>query len=286
MSSADAAASFPSRSTPASGLVRWARSRRAVLLLGRAMDGAVMLLLWAALFLVTTAACGAIANSLPGVTPFESPRVLVRAAVFGVSMAVMAVVLLNMMMSGPPLRRRTRRVLARARVLAVRLLRDVFGLAFIGGRRLAIAVAAGVAAAFVSIGIGYSLLLVPALAETVPTTDARYEALAGAPAWVPPAFFAIYAPAPEELAYRGLLLVVCAVVMASTSNRWVRGAVLVAALIGTSWIFGAVHLHWSLLNAVSAGITGAVFGVVAIATRSLWAAIVAHALFNALTFIL
>lgn len=47
-----------------------------------------------------------------------------------------------------------------------------------------------------------------------------------------------------------------------------------------------MHLDWSLLNAVSAGVTGAIFGVVAIATRSLWAAIVAHALFNALVFIL
>lgn len=244
-----------------------------------------MLLLWAALYLVTAATCGLVANALPGVTPFESPRALVRAAVLGLGMAMMVLVVLNLMMQQPPLRRRARRVLARARVLSVRLLRDVFGLAFISGRRLAAAIGLGVVAGFVSVGLGSLLSLVPALAESVPTTDARYEAMAGAPEWVPPVFFATYAPAPEELAYRGLLLAVCAIVLALTSNRWVRGAVVVTGLIGTSWLFGFAHLDWSLLNAVSAGVTGAVFGAVAIATRSLWAAIVAHALFNALPFI-
>lgn len=283
MSSTDAAASLPERSTPAP--VRWVRSRSGVLLLGRAQGAMVMLLLWMALYMVAAAACGAIANALPGVTPFEPPRMLLRVGVFGVSMAAIAVVMLNLTMTAPPLRRRVRRVLARGRVLAGRLLRNVFGLV-VGGRRLGAAIGLGGVAAVVSIGIGYLLGMVPVLAESVPSTDARYEAMAGAPAWAPPAFFAIYAPAPEELVFRGLLLVAVAVVMASTSNRWVRVGVVVAALVGTSWVFGLVHLHWSLLNAVSAGVTGAIYGVVAIATRSLWAAIVAHALFNALAFIL
>lgn len=286
MSSADVTASLPEPSASASGLVAGMRSRRGMLLLGRAQNAMVMLLLWAALWMVSAAVCGAIANALPGVTPFESPRVLVRIGVLGVSMAAIAVVMLNLVAWEPPLRRRARRVLSRAWALFRRLLRDVFGLAFISGRRLAVAVGLGVIAAFVAFGAGYLLGLVPVLAEGVPATDARVEAMGGAPAWVPAVFFATYAAAPEEIAHRGALLVAVAVVAASTSKRWVRGIVTVAALIGTSWVFGLVHLDWSLLNAVSAGVTGAIFGVVAIATRSLWAAIVAHALFNALVFIL
>lgn len=208
MSSTDPAVLFPGRSAPASGPLWWARSRRAVLLLGRATNGAVMLLLLA---------------------------------------------------SNRPLRRRTRRVLTRARVLAVRLLRDVFGLAFIGGRRLTVAAAAGVAAAFCL--HRDRLRAAPGRLLSQRRCRLRMHGTRPSPGpqrRVPPAFFAIYAPAPEELAYRGLLLVVCAVVMAAPSNRWVRGAVIVAALIGTSWVFGLAHLNWSLLNAVSASMTGAV----------------------------
>lgn len=98
-------------------------------------------------------------------------------------------------------------------------------------------------------------------------------------------FFATYAPIPEEIAHRGALLVVMAVTAASTQNRWVRGLIVAIALLVTSAVFGVGHLDWSLLNAVSAGVTGAIFGVVAIANQSLWAAIVAHSLFNALLFI-
>lgn len=256
------------------------------MLLGRAQKSMSMFLFWAALYLVTAAACGAIANSLPGVTPFESPRRLGGSALFGVSMAVIAMVVLNQSVTAPPLRRRARRVLARARAHLRHLLRDVFGVAFISGRRLVAAIGLGLIAAVVSVGIGRLLVLVPVLAESVPVTDARFEALAGAPVWVPPAFFAIYAAVPEELAFRGLLLVIVAAVMSSTSRRWVRGGVVTAAWIGTSWIFGLVHLDWSLLNAISAGVTGAVFGIVAIATRSLWGAIVAHGLYNALVVVL
>lgn len=286
MSSADVTASLPEPSAPVSGLIAGVRSRRGMLLLGRAQNAMVMAFLWAALWMVSAAVCGAIANALPGVTPFESPRMLVRIGVFGVSMAAIAVVMLNLVVWEPPLRRRARRVLSRAWALSRRLLRDVFGLGFISGRRLAVAIGLGIVAAFASIGVGYLLGLVPVLAESVPATDARVEAMGGAPAWVPAVFFATYAAAPEEIAYRGALLVAVAVVGASTSNRWVCGIVTVAALVGTSWVFGLVHLDWSLLNAVSAGVTGAIFGAVAIATRSLWAAIVAHALFNALVFIL
>jgi membrane protease YdiL (CAAX protease family) len=241
-----------------------------------------MFLLWIGLALVTAAVCGTIANALPGVVPFQPPRELRSSGVSGVGFALLAVGLLNMRTESPPARRRIRRVLARARVLTVRLLRDVFGLAFIGGRRFAIAVGVGVLTAFVAFVAGYLLSMIPVLAESVPPTDARFEAVAGAPAWVPPVFFAVYAAAPEELLHRGLLLAVVAVVTASTTNRWVRVAVIVTALIATSWIFGLGHLGWSLLNAVSAGVTGAMFGAVAIATRSMWAAIVAHALFNVL----
>lgn len=277
-----AAAASVSTSTPAG----WSPSRRAVLLtVGRVQKAIVMGLLWGALWMFVTAVCGSLANALPGVTPFEPPRALVLLGVGGVALVGFALVMLIVVVWEAPPRRLARRVLARARALSRRLLGEVFGLAFISGRRLAAAVGLGVVAAFVAFGTGILLAMVPALAASVPPTDARYEAMSGTPAWVPAVFFATYSPAPEEIFYRGTLLVAIALVAALTANRWVRGAVAVVALIVTSWMFGLVHLDWSLLNAVSAGITGAMYGVVAIATRSLWAAIVAHALFNALVFI-
>ena len=66
------------------------RGRMAVML-ERAANVAVMVLLWASLLLAVSAACGAIANSLPGVTPFESPRLLVGAGFLAVCFAAMAV---------------------------------------------------------------------------------------------------------------------------------------------------------------------------------------------------
>lgn len=284
MRSADAAASPPE--PPASGLAAWARSRRGVLLLGRAQNAMIMLPLWAALGMLAAAVFGGVAIALPGVTPFEPPSVLVRVGVLGMSMAAIAILMLNLVVSEPPLRRRARRVLSRASVLWRRLMRDVFGLAFISGRRLAVSIGLGVVGAVVSIGVGYLLGLVPVLAESVPATDARVDAMVDAPEWVPAVFFATYAPVAEEISYRGALMAAVAVVVASTSNRWIRGTITAAALLGTSWVFGLAHLDWSLLNAVSAGVSGAIFGVVAIASRSLWAAIVAHALSNALAFIL
>ncbi|WP_344005190.1 CPBP family intramembrane glutamic endopeptidase [Microbacterium paludicola] len=255
-------------------------------MLERAADVAVMVLLWAALLLAVSAACGAIANSLPGVTPFESPRVLVGAGLLAVCFAAMAVL---------PLYARTPRSLGRSdevrwmldrgRHLTVRLLRDVLGLAMISWRRLLVALVAGVAGGLVSVAIGGALLLVPALAESVPASDARFDAVAGTAPWVPPAFFAIYAAAPEEIIYRGVLLGALALSVETIRSRWARVVVASGALLIVSAVFGQVHLDWSLLNAVTAGVTGAVYGIVAIATRSLWAAIIAHMLYNALIFV-
>lgn len=122
-----------------------------------------------------------------------------------------------------------------------------------------------------SVAIGGALLLVPALAESVPASDARFDPVAGTTPWVPPAFFAIYAAAPGEIIYRGVLLGVLALSVATIRSRWSRVVVVSGALL--------------IVSAVTAGVTGAVYGIVAIATRSLWAAIIAHMLYNALIFV-
>ena len=262
-------------------------SHRTSVLARRGVTGLVTFLLWMLLWVATTAVCATVGNSLPGVVPFEPSRALVLLVIgLGLPLAGMIAVMLNLI---APARlrggRRVRWVAARGWFLLVRLLRDVLGL--VTSRRQAIlAVTAGLIAGLASVGVGYLLRVLPALVATAPATDARFDAVAFSPPWVPPAFFAINAAAPEELIYRGALLAVCACVLARAKTAWIRVTVITVALLGTSALFGLAHLHWSLYNAVSAGITGALFGAAAVATRSLWAAIIAHAAYNALIFIL
>lgn len=99
--------------------------------------------------------------------------------------------------------------------------------------------------------------------------------------WVRPAFFAIYAPLPEEIRYRSVVLVAAAFAAAFIRTPWIRAVVVTGTLIGSSYVFGAAHASWSLLNAIDAGITGVIYGSASLITRSLWAGIIAHALYNA-----
>ena len=103
---------------------------------------------------------------------------------------------------------------------------------------------------------GEVLVRVPALAETAAGTDARIDALADAPRWAGSLYLAIYSPLPEELIYRGLLLLVVGGYLARFRSASVRRVTVVLALVAMSTIFGMHHLGWSLLNAVSAGVHG------------------------------
>lgn len=272
-----------------SRFVTWSQSRGVKLAVGRSMSTLVMLIFWVVLFVAAMTVCGLIANSLPGVVPFEEPRLLQR-AVLAVVFLIMAVYLLSVMLSAVPRGRRRLRIAGRARALSRRLLRVLGLIPADRGRRAAGTVGCwlvvGVVAGGASVGVAYAVRLVlPGLLASVPPSDARFDAVAASPEWVRPAFFAIYAPLPEELLYRGLLLAICAAATALVASRSIRAVVFVVALLGTSLIFGLAHIDWSLLNAASAAATGLVYGAAALVTRSLWPAVIGHALHNVLIFV-
>lgn len=280
---ADTRASSNSLSTD---LIRWAGSRRGLLLQGTILNALVLVLLWLALYLVVGATCMAIANALPGVTPFEPPTLPAAFLVLSTGLMLVVLFIVSTRMRGVPRPRRRRRILARTRTLLLRLLHDVLGLVHIGRRRILSAIGLGITGGFAAIGVAHLLLLVPGLVDTVPATDARNDAVAAAPGWVAPVFFATYSPAPEELIYRGMLLAVCAVAAATIRSRSIRVTVVISALLSSSLVFGMAHLDWSLANAASAAATGLIYGGLAVVVRSLWAPIIAHGLYNALIFLL
>lgn len=276
----------PSSTSLATDLIRRAGSRRGLLLHGRFLNALALVLLWIALEMVVAAVCMTIANALPGVTSFD-PLILPAASlVLSATVMFAAAFVISARMHGVPRSRRRRRIVSRTRTLLMRLLRDVFGLVHIGRRRTVAAIGVGVTGGFVAINVANLLMLVPGLADTVPATDARYDAVAMAPRWVAPVFFAIYSPAAEELFYRGMLLGVCAIAAVTIRSRSIRIIVVISALLSSSFLFSFVHLHWSLANAAAAAATGLIYGTIAVLVRSLWAPIIAHALYNALIFLL
>ena len=259
---------------------KWAQSRKGMLALGWARDAALVAALWVALVLVAISCFATLGNALPGVKSFDSPRTQAQLFVSGLGMTGLVIVMSSFIGSAP-IRSRVPRALSRTRALARRLLRDVLGLAPLGGRRLSGMIGLGLIAGLLGLGVSYLLGRVPFLAASVPATDTRVDAVAQAPAWIASVFFATYAPVPEEILFRGPLLAAVVVITALAANKWVRRILIAVVLVGTSWVFGMAHLEWSLLNAVSAGAHGMLLGGAAVTARSLWPAIVGHVVFNA-----
>lgn len=84
---------------------------------------------------------------------------------------------------------------------------------------------------------------------------------------------------PEELLFRGSLLLVVAWVGSIERTRVRRGAV-TAFLVISAVVFGYTRLGWSMLNAFTAAVAGLLYGAVAIWARSLWPAILAYAVLS------
>lgn len=124
--------------------------------------------------------------------------------------------------------------------------------------------------------LGWAFVLMLAVGIVVEPLTARlpgppYEAL-GRGAWTFAAL-AVLAPLFEELLCRGVVL---------EAVRARHGAV--RAWLVSSLFFGVMHLYPA--QAVGAFAVGLVLGYVCIATRSLWGAVVLHALNNALAYAL
>ena len=118
------------------------------------------------------------------------------------------------------------------------------------------------------------------VAKLVPMSEGMAHQLAGmeslfteAPLWQVLLVLALAPAVCEELAFRGFLLSGFA-----TNNRAWR------AVLASSLFFGLTH--GIIQQSISAAIVGLLLGTLAIRTRSLWACIGFHAVYNSLTFVL
>lgn len=89
--------------------------------------------------------------------------------------------------------------------------------------------------------------------------------------------------APEEFLYRGPVLIAAALTSGMTSRKW-RGAMVLGVLLASSALFG--DSHPGLDNMLSAGLSGLIWGGLSLLTRSIWPALLSHALHNLIVGIL
>jgi membrane protease YdiL (CAAX protease family) len=80
----------------------------------------------------------------------------------------------------------------------------------------------------------------------------------------------------EELLFRGLLLLL----VARMTARRRRPVLVVAVLVGTSVAFGLWHWSYGMSNVLSVTVDGLVYGVLALRSRSLVPAVLAHGFYD------
>lgn len=243
------------------------------------------LLLLFALLLLAAGITITIANFLPGIVPFEDVRaMLILAVAFAPALVIVLAAIELAILSATRSSGSTQRDVARARRRTrvwVRVFVHHLGLAPRTREQIARILLVGLLAGVLS--YASALAVTAALPELATTTgpDARRDAVASTPPWVPALYFAIYAPAWEEVWYRGLLLLTVAAISWWVPRPPMRRALVLVALAVSSVIFGTAHLDWSVLNAMTATVSGLIYGAAAVLTRSLWPAVIAHAVTNA-----
>jgi uncharacterized protein len=85
----------------------------------------------------------------------------------------------------------------------------------------------------------------------------------------------------EEMVYRGWLMTRFAELGRFSQRAWVAG------LVGSSALFGAVHLYQGASGMIATGLSGFVFGCVYLTTgRNLWASILAHGFMDTVGFVM
>jgi len=230
------------------------------------------LLSYLLLLIVLTLTAGLItttgANLLPGITPFENPR-----ATAGSILMFLAIAFILEVISGVRFAETTRTLACRLRHIV-----KILGIRRSAHQAIA-AIWLGLAGGALALGLQIFLLS----AVTFPPSaqpDARFVAIANVAPAIGGAYFAVYAPLHEEIFYRGLLLLAITALAHRSINRPRQLATTIILLIFTSAWFGYIHLDWSVANAVTAGVSGLVFGTVAVLQRSIWPAVVAHAAMN------
>lgn len=157
------------------------------------------------------------------------------------------------------------------------LLVDVLGLR-LGWPRAGMFVGVGLVGALVSYAVVIGMVTaIPFPPSSSP--DMRYVAVQEASPWAAGLYFAVASAPFEELIFRGVLL---AGVRAACliPKRGARRATVVLLLTLSSVLFGLMHLHFSVANAVTGMVIGLIFGVIALTCRSVWPAVLAHAGYN------
>jgi CAAX protease family protein len=85
----------------------------------------------------------------------------------------------------------------------------------------------------------------------------------------------------EEAVYRGWLMLRLAELGLFSRGAWI------AALLGSSSAFGAMHFYQGWSGTITAGLTGVVLAIVYLVTgRNLWAAVVAHSVMDTAGFVM
>lgn len=127
--------------------------------------------------------------------------------------------------------------------------------------------------------LALALNIVMAMLEGTPRApdDPRYLATATLNPLEQGLVFALVG-APEELLLRGPVLIALAL-SARMASRWWRSSTVLAVLIATSAIFGALH-PGGPGDMLSAGVSGLIWGALSLATRSIWPAAISHATHN------
>lgn len=160
----------------------------------------------------------------------------------------------------------------------VRVVVDELGL-LPGRNQWVTIVGIGSVAVVADLALAIALTRIPALAS--PADDIRYTGVENSPLWAGALAFALAAPLLEEMLYRGPLLLLAASVDRSLpTDPGARRAMKATVLVLTSLLFAWAHLEYSIGNAVTSGVSALVFGLAALRARSIWAGILAHALFN------
>ena len=131
-------------------------------------------------------------------------------------------------------------------------------------------------------GIATVVIVVAASALAQPpgsTSDPRdgISTAAAIPALV---LFVVLAVPVEEVMFRGLLLLGWRQLPA-TALGWTSR---IGLLVLSSVVFGLWHAGYGSWSAVSAAVAGLLYGTAGVVTRSLWASIAAHTVYNVIAF--
>lgn len=234
---------------------------------------ATPVLVWTATFLLLMS-LAAVTSALPGVgnqihRPILAILLPVQAAVFGLGAFIVA-----------RSRARTWRCAARLCLYQLRTLLTSLGMLPSPGQAWRLA-GIGILGAWVVATVGTWLITNAPLAPTV-GEDPRRAAVEHAPGWAIALTYAAAGPWEEWLWRSPVLLASTWLLTPGASRQRLLGSWCAIGLLTliTSGIFGWSHLEYSASNVATAAAGGIIYATLAIFTRSLWPAIIAHSLSN------